>query len=147
MTKSKSSMVARDILYLIIVTFIDAVVKSNFPLLSVGWYLFRVVSDNRYLPRGSNESALCITSTANVSVATVADPGGAKGAMAPPGPVKIGHKKDGHQRWPHRFHVSRPPLTRPLDPLLCQMGNTCGNHTAFGFGRDSLNSLNSGKVI
>ena len=27
----------------------------------------------------------------------------------PPGPVKIGHKKDGRQRWPHRFHVSRPP--------------------------------------
>ena len=27
----------------------------------------------------------------------------------PPGPVKIGHKKDGHQR-SHRFHVSRPPL-------------------------------------
>ena len=39
--------------------------------------------------------------------------------MAPPGPAKIGHKKDGHQRRPHRFHVSRPPpLTRPLDPLL-----------------------------
>ena len=69
MTKSKSSMVARDILYLIIVTFIDAVVKSNFPLLSVIWYLFRVVRGNRYLPRGSKESALCITSTANVSVA------------------------------------------------------------------------------
>ena len=39
--------------------------------------------------------------------------------MAPPGPVKIGHKKDGRQRRLHRFHVSRPPpLTRPLDPLL-----------------------------
>ena len=51
----------------------------------------------------------------------VADPGGGgEGAMAPPpGPVKIGHKKDGRQRQPHRFHVSRPPpLTRPLDPLL-----------------------------
>ena len=48
----------------------------------------------------------------------VADPGGAEGAMAPPGPVKIGHKKDGHRRQPHRFHVSRSPLTRPLDPLL-----------------------------
>ena len=46
---------------------------------------------------------------------SVADPGGAK---APSGPVKIGHKKDGHRRWPHRFHVSRLPLTRPLDPLL-----------------------------
>ena len=29
----------------------------------------------------------------------------------------------------------------------CQMGNTSGNHTALGFGHDSLNSLNSGKVI
>ena len=29
--------------------------------------------------------------------------------MAPPGPVKIGHEKDGRQRRPHRFHVSRPP--------------------------------------
>ena len=35
-------------------TFLDVVVKENFPLLSVGWWLFRVVSDNRYLPRGSN---------------------------------------------------------------------------------------------
>ena len=40
---------------------------------------------------------------------TVADPGGAEGAMAPPGPVKIGHKKDGRRRRLHRFHVSRPP--------------------------------------
>ena len=49
-------MVTRDILYLTIDTFFDIVVKSNFPLLSVGWYLFRVVSGNRYLPRGSNEN-------------------------------------------------------------------------------------------
>ena len=27
------------------------------------------------------------------------------------------------------------------------MGNTFGNHTTFGFSHDSLNSLNSGKVI
>ena len=27
----------------------------------------------------------------------------------PPSPVQISHKKDGHQRWPHRFHVSSPP--------------------------------------
>ena len=41
--------------------------------------------------------------------------------MAPPGPVKIGHKKDGCQRRSHRFHVSRPPpLTRPLDPILLE---------------------------
>ena len=68
MTKSKSSMVTKDILYLTIDTFLDIVVKSNFPLLSAGWYLFRVVSGNRYLPRGSNENTLCITSTGNVSV-------------------------------------------------------------------------------
>ena len=28
---------------------------------------------------------------------------------APPGPVKISHKKDGCQRRPHRFHISCPP--------------------------------------
>ena len=33
---------------------------------------------------------------------------GAEGAMAPPGPVKIGHKTDGHRRGLHRFHVSQP---------------------------------------
>ena len=44
--------------------------------------------------------------------------GGPRGPWPPPGPVKIGHKKDGRQRRLHRFHVSRPPLTRPLDPLL-----------------------------
>ena len=70
MTKFKSSMVIRDILYLTIDTFLDIVVKSNFPLLSVDCYLFPVVSGNRYLPRGSNKNTLCITSTANVSVAS-----------------------------------------------------------------------------
>ena len=39
---------------------------------------------------------------------TVADPGGARGPCPSPGPVKISHKKDGCQRRPHRFHVSRP---------------------------------------
>ena len=28
----------------------------------------------------------------------------------PPSTVKISHKKDCHQRWPHRFHASAPPL-------------------------------------
>ena len=59
------------ILYLTIDTFLDVVVKKNFPLmplLSIGWYLFRVVSGNRYLSRGSNENTLCITSTGNVYV-------------------------------------------------------------------------------
>ena len=35
--------------------------------------------------------------------------GGPRGPWPPPGPVKIGHKKDGRQRRPHRFHVSRSP--------------------------------------
>ena len=43
--------------------------NKYFPLLSVGWYLFRAVSGTIYLPRGSNENTLCITSTDNVSVA------------------------------------------------------------------------------
>ena len=34
---------------------------------------------------------------------------GGRGGHGPPGPVKKGHKKDGRQRRPHRFHVSRPP--------------------------------------
>ena len=62
-------MVTRDILHLTIDTLLDVVVKKNFPLLSAGWYLFRVVSGNKYLLRGSNENMLCITSTDNVSVA------------------------------------------------------------------------------
>ena len=62
-------MVTRDIPYLTIDTFFDIVVKSDFPQLSVGWYPFRVVSGGRYLPRGSSEITLCITSTDNVSVA------------------------------------------------------------------------------
>ena len=41
---------------------------------------------------------------------TVADPGGVpRGPWPPPGPVKTSHKKDGHQRRLHRFHVSWPP--------------------------------------
>ena len=69
MTKSNSSMVTGDVLHLTIDTFLDEVVKKNFPLLSVGWYLFRVVSGNRYLSRGSNKNVLCITSTGNVFAA------------------------------------------------------------------------------
>ena len=60
-------MVTRDILHLTIVVFFDAVVKKNCQLLPVDWYLFQVVTGNRYLPRGSNENALFITSTGNVS--------------------------------------------------------------------------------
>ena len=62
-------MFAKDIIYLIIDTFLDIAVKKNFPLLSVGLNLFRVVSDNTYLLRGSNENTLYIISTGNVYVA------------------------------------------------------------------------------
>ena len=61
-------MVTKDILHLTIVTLLDIVVRKNFPLLSVDWYLFRVVSGNRYLPRGSNDNALYITTTGNISI-------------------------------------------------------------------------------
>ena len=52
-------MVTTDILYLSIDIFLDVdlVVKENFPRLSVGWYLFRVVSGSKYLPRDSIENA------------------------------------------------------------------------------------------
>ena len=55
-------MITRDILH-IIDTFLGVVVKRNFPLLSVGsdWSV--------YLTRSSNENALYITNTGNVSVA------------------------------------------------------------------------------
>ena len=49
---------------------LDVVVKNNFPILSLGWYLFKVVIHSRYQPRWSNENALCITSTGNVFVAS-----------------------------------------------------------------------------
>ena len=61
-------MVTAHILRLTIVTFLDIVVKNNFSLLTVGWYLLRVLTGNRYLPRGSNENTLCITSTCNVPI-------------------------------------------------------------------------------
>ena len=62
-------MVTRDIPYLTIDKFLELMVKKNFPLLLVSWYLFRVVSGNRHLPRDSNENALCITIIDNVFVA------------------------------------------------------------------------------
>ena len=56
-------------LNLTIDTFRDVVFKNDFLLLSVGWCLIRMVSGNRSIPRGSNENALYISSTSNVSVA------------------------------------------------------------------------------
>ena len=67
-TKSKSRMVTKDILYMTIDTFLDVVIKKNFRLLSTGWHLFRVVSGKRCLPRGSNENAIYMTSTGSVFV-------------------------------------------------------------------------------
>ena len=61
-------MVTGYILHLTINTFLDVVVKNDFPLLSAGWYQLRVVGGNRYLPRGSNKNALYITSSSNVSL-------------------------------------------------------------------------------
>ena len=68
MTKSKGSMVTRNIIHLTIVIFLDVEVKKNFLLLPVDWYMLQVVTGNRYLPRGSNENAPFITNTGNVSV-------------------------------------------------------------------------------
>ena len=54
--------------------------------------------------------------------------------------MKISHKKDGHRRQPHRFHVYRPPLTRPLDPLLrvVQFTLLCNHNFAVKKGRHAL---------
>ena len=68
-TKSKSSMVTRDTPYLTTVTLLDVVVKKIFPLLSLGWYLFTVVSHNGYVATGSNGNAHSVTINGNVSVA------------------------------------------------------------------------------
>ena len=62
-------MVTKDILQLTKDIFLDVVVKKNFPLISVDWYLFRVASGNRYLPRGSNENTFYITSIGKIFVA------------------------------------------------------------------------------
>ena len=56
----------------------------------------------------------------------------------PPGPVKTSHKKDGRQRRPHRFHVSWPPPTRPLDPMLCSL--------QVGFGPIHIFLIGNGKI-
>ena len=70
MIKSKNSMVTRDILCLTIDMLLHVVVKKNFPLLSLGWYLFKVVISNRYPPSWSNENAPYDTSTGNVFIAS-----------------------------------------------------------------------------
>ena len=58
MAKFMTSAITRNILHLTIVTFLDVMVKINFPLLSAHWYVFRMETASRYLTRGSNENAL-----------------------------------------------------------------------------------------
>ena len=65
-------MVTRDILYFTIDKLLDVVVNMKFPLqsqLSVGWYLFKVVMDNRYPSIQNYEITLCIIGTGIVFVA------------------------------------------------------------------------------
>ena len=52
-----------------------------------------------------------------------------------PGPVKIRHKKDGRRIRSHRFHVSRLPSTRALDPLLLILNthSMCGFKISRGY--------------
>ena len=54
-------------------TFLHVVIKMKILLLFLVWCLLSVVSGNRYLPRDSIGNALCITTTGNISVATVID--------------------------------------------------------------------------
>ena len=63
-------MATRDTPYLTTVTFLGVLVKNIFPLLSLGWYLFTVVSHNGYLIRGSDGNAHSIAMNGNVSVAS-----------------------------------------------------------------------------
>ena len=71
-------------------------------------YVFRIQIPTNYYAKWLNLTFKADSTSSNNL--PVADPGGARGPCTPPGPMKISHKKDGHQRWPHRFHVSRAPL-------------------------------------
>ena len=63
-------MVTKDIPQLTIDVLLDVVVKNIFLLLTLDWYLFKVVINSRYPSSCSNENALCITSNGNVFVAS-----------------------------------------------------------------------------
>ena len=58
----------RDTPYLTIDIFLNVVEKQKFPLLSLVWYLFNMVSGNRYLTIGNNGNGLSITTIAIVFV-------------------------------------------------------------------------------
>ena len=49
---------------------LDVMVKNYFPLLSLGWYLFKVVINNRYPSSWSNENVSYGTSTGNAFAAS-----------------------------------------------------------------------------
>ena len=49
---------------------LDVVVKKNFQLISLGWYLIKVVIENKYPPSCSNENASYDTGTGNVVFAS-----------------------------------------------------------------------------
>ena len=67
-------MVTRNSPYLTIAIFLDVVLKKIFPILSLGWYLFTLVSDNEYQTRGSNGNALSVATYGNVSVTNLVIP-------------------------------------------------------------------------
>ena len=60
------------------------------------------------IKQNSTSLLISVSSVLHVLV-SVADLVGCRGATPPPGPVKISHKKDGHRRSLHRFHVYCPP--------------------------------------
>ena len=64
----------------------------------------------------------------------VADPGRPRGPW-PPSPVEISHKRDGHQRRPHRFHVScpTPPPAQPGRWIRCWIPSTTKLYPWFSF--------------
>ena len=68
MTKHKIGKVFRNTPCLVIVIFLDEVVKMKFLLLFLDKYLFSVVVGNRYLPRGSKENVLFIIIFGNVTM-------------------------------------------------------------------------------
>ena len=68
MTMYKIRMVTRNTTHLVIVIFSCEVEKMKFLLLCLDRNLFCVVSSNRYLPRGSNETILSVAITVNITI-------------------------------------------------------------------------------
>ena len=69
-TKSKSGIVAKDILCMTKDTFRNEVVKRKWLLLPDSMCLFIMLSGNRNLPKGSKQSVLSVTTAGNVSAVT-----------------------------------------------------------------------------